>query len=82
MATVHKCDQCGNQVKSSNSVPIQIGQPHPQALMMWLNGGDQPKSTQEFSSFEYCKECAMALALALSLAKKAIKNTGKALVRE
>lgn len=81
MATIHKCDQCGSLLKRTNSVPVQIGQPHPQAMMMWLQGGESPKNTQDFSSFEFCKECAMQLALALSLTKKAIKN-GLPLVRE
>lgn len=81
MANKISCDQCGSPLKRGTTVPVQVGQPHPQAMMMWLQGGDPPRNTQDFSSFEYCKECATHLALALLQAKKAIRN-GRPLVRE
>lgn len=81
MATIRRCDQCGDLINGNHGVPVQVGQPHPMAMAMWMQGGDPPKNTQDFSQFEYCKECSMHLALALSQAKKAIKRVGAPVVR-
>jgi hypothetical protein len=82
------CDQCGGPLKNDEAVPMAIGHPRPEPMMMinpmgqsvkvQLGPGGMPQPYQEdpnhiFEMFQLCRSCGFSLAILFKKKAKAIR---------